>query len=70
MNSNNLIDSYISDLIDTINEWICQWRDDTDTDISIHQYLDMSQEEYKNFIERPQEWAQKIIDKSHFTSAT
>lgn len=54
-------ESAIKELLDTMDDWIDAWHAGPDTGKSLHQYLQMSWEEYQTFVQRPLEWAQNIL---------
>lgn len=53
----------IEDLLEAMDEWITVWHNGPNTGRSLHQYLQMSWQEYRVFAESPQTWAQNILDK-------
>lgn len=53
----------INGLLETMDDWITAWHDGPETGRALHQYLQMSWTEYQEFVQRPQTWAQNILDK-------
>lgn len=51
------------ELLDSMDDWVHVWHTGPNVGIPLHEFLGLSWEEYKEWVQRPLEWAQKVLQK-------
>ncbi len=60
---NKVTEEKISNLLETMDDWISAWHDGPEVGVSLCRYLGMKPGEYQEFVQSPRTWAQNILNK-------